>query len=117
MILVLSTLLHYLALAPVRKYPVYSSIIGISTTLSVIYHIYDEHQYIMYPDYIMAGVWFLTDMALSPKSLETLAVNSIIFIINIGIPYNKYYDYTHSAWHLLSAYKAWHVSKIIGENS
>jgi hypothetical protein len=67
----------------------------------------------------MAFIWFLYDLHMAytyTNAMHTaLFANGIIFIMNISIAY-KYYIIVHSIWHLLSAYKCFYLSQLLGKN-
>lgn len=68
--LVLSTGLHYLALIPHTNLS-YRLTIGISTSLSAIWHVYGEPDGpLFYLDYLFAFLWLLQDLKLSKWSFE-----------------------------------------------
>ena len=90
---VLSTLPHYIAIQPTAQYQtrdhIYVSIILISTTSSVFYHIYNESNIIItYLDYSMAFIWCLYDIIAgfyAKKLSIIIPLNAIVFFINISI--------------------------------
>jgi len=119
--LVLSTLPHYLSILLLYKYyninkiNIYIKIIFASSSLSVLYHVYEENNIIItYFDYTMAFIWFLYYLKILYNYLnKIICINAFIFIINISIPYNDYYYINHSIWHLLSAYKCYYTTCLI----
>lgn len=121
--LILSTLPHYVSILPVLSfYKTYTSgyvhIIGISTTLSIFYHLVDESEpAITFLDYFAAYIWFLFDLkyAYHLNIMKIVWLNSLIFYMNQSIPNNEDYEFFHSLWHLFSAGKCYYVSTLISE--
>jgi hypothetical protein len=140
MYLVISTIPHFFSILPLIKYYNkytfgYINIIILSTTLSILYHTYDEsNKIINFFDYCCAGVWFLYDLHMGYKYTNGLCENqkmlshnntnkkilykiilsnSISFFLNNQITHNTYYQLNHSLWHLINAYKCFYVSNII----
>jgi hypothetical protein len=125
MYLVISTLPHFCSILPLIKYYKshtfeYISIIILSTLSSIVYHTYQESTTIITNiDYGCAGLWFICDIYMGYTYTNTIILykivllNTISFIINIQIPYNVYYPLNHSLWHLINAYKCYHVSSYI----
>ena len=120
--IIISTLLHYISIYPLLIYNnyyelLYIFIIIISTTFSVLYHYYQEaNLFINIIDYSLAFLWLIYDLifALYIHHLFEIALSNIfIFLINIYIPYNYYYKYLHTIWHILSAIKCFYVSTLI----
>jgi hypothetical protein len=125
MYLVISTLPHFCSILPLVKYYKshtfeYINIIFLSTLSSIVYHTYEEsNATITNIDYLCAGLWLICDIYMgyiytNTKILYNIVLlNTISFIINIQIPYNLYYTLNHSLWHLINAYKSYHVSNYI----
>jgi hypothetical protein len=125
MYLVISTLPHFCSILPLVKYYKthtfeYINIIFLSTLSSILYHTYEEsNTTITHMDYICSGLWFIYDIHMGYTYTHTkilykiILLNTISFIINIQIPYNLYYPLNHSLWHLINAYKCYHVSNYI----
>lgn len=124
MLLVLSTLPHYLAICPLfyvtsstkkDKYN-YMSLIIISASLSVLYHFSGESIYFAIPDYSFAALWCFYDLLLSFQNKNNfyliLFLNLFIFILNIRVV-SLNYEMDHSVWHLFSAAKCFWVSRMI----
>jgi len=110
--LVVSTLPHFLAIQPIFHMFEYKTIIITSTTLSILYHTFDN-SIITFLDYGVAGIWFLYDLKLGIQLKilsEILFLNSFIFFMNLSIT-----DYVlmHSFWHLISACKCFYISSLI----
>ena len=125
MYLIISTIPHFCSILPLVKYYKtetfgYINIISLSTIFSILYHIYDESNYIIsIIDYFCAGLWFIYDIYMSytytnkKTLLFILLLNTGSFFINIQIPYNLYYSINHSVWHFINAYKCYCVSNFI----
>jgi hypothetical protein len=120
--LVISTLPHYLAIYPVVSvYKTYTSeyihIILASSTLSIVYHIYEEsNPFLTFLDYLVAFVWLAYDLKLSMDTKQwkqILFLNGLICTLNLSVTYTKNYVLFHSLWHLLSAAKCFYVSTLI----
>lgn len=120
---VLSTLPHYLAILPwlptiTTNYQniTYHNIVFLSTTLSVLWHVYEEpmHTVLYYADHVGALVWFLYDLDLASRMSEraraTIVLSNmlvfILFLLSNSV--GKY----HSEWHIISALKCMIVSLI-----
>ena len=109
--LVISTLPHFLAIQPIFHMFEYKTIIITSTTLSILYHTFDN-SIITFLDYGVAGIWFLYDLKIAYKLKivsEILFLNSFIFFMNLSI---TDYFLMHSFWHLISACKCFYVSSL-----
>jgi hypothetical protein len=126
MYLILSTLPHFYSILPVipyyRTYTFgYIHCILVSTTFSILYHVYQESNPIITAlDYFFAFLWFVYDIYMGymyTNALHTiLGLNTIVFLSNIHIPYDTSYTLYHSVWHLMSASKCILVSYIIERN-
>ena len=116
-LLILSTLPHFLALTPLLQNPNsfqygYTMIITASSTFSILYHINEESKIIATIDYLLAFIWFIYDLRLAQKFWKKIIfLNGVIFLLNIMIPYNKYYV-LHSIWHIVSAIKCYYISSL-----
>jgi hypothetical protein len=127
MYLVISTIPHFFSILPLIKYYNkytygYINIIILSTTLSILYHTYDEsNKIINFFDYCCAGVWFLYDLHMGYKYTnkkilyKIILSNSISFFLNNQITNDTYYQLNHSLWHLINAYKCFYVSNLINK--
>jgi len=125
MYLVISTIPHFCSILPLIKYYKaetfgYINIILLSTIFSILYHIYEESNYIIYIiDYFCAGSWVMYDIYMGYTYTNKIILSNIIllniisFFINIQIPYNLYYPLNHSLWHFINAYKCYYVSNYI----
>jgi hypothetical protein len=121
MILILSTAFHFYSILPLLKYYRtstfhYVHVIILSTLCSILYHAHNESDSISTSmDYSMAFIWFVYDLYIgyTHRILQQIVIgNSIIFIINIQIPYTSYYTLLHSLWHLLSASKCYYIASL-----
>lgn len=120
--LILTTVPHFFSILPLvkyyRNYFFYINTIIVSTTLSILYHYYEESNVMVtILDYFFAFLWFVYDMYLAckykPSMFYTVILsNGSILLIHSIIPYTGYV-YTHSIWHLLSAYKCFYISSHI----
>lgn len=117
--LVLSTLPHYLALLPWIKVPntTYPHVIFVSSTLSVLWHSYNEPMYtpLYYADHVGAVVWFLYDFQLAIKASsitveQVMILNLLILVMNLSISPS---GALHSVWHILSAMKCIYISGML----
>ena len=94
----------------------YHNIVFLSTTLSVLWHVYEEpmHTVLYYADHMGAFVWFLYDLELASRMSEraraTIVLsNMLVFILFLlSNSMGKY----HSEWHIISALKCIVVSLI-----
>lgn len=112
----LTTLPHYLSIYPMWNRPYYPLIVCASTTLSFLYHRYSEsNEIITVCDYVFALVWASYDLRLSSRATcrLVLLLNTVIFLMNMSIAYDKNYVYYHSLWHLLSAAKSLYISHLL----
>ena len=117
-----TTTAHYLSLAPLLRHKVagaYLRIIALSTCLSILYHGFLESGVVIVGlDYLLALVWFAYDVLfglVTGNFVRILVCDGVIVALNLCIPYDKNYYLVHSAWHLLSAGKAYYVSYLVGE--
>jgi len=124
MLLCWSTVPHLFAIIPLwqhKKYTYnYIFVIYLSTKLSILYHLYNESHYVINVlDYFMAGIWFLYDMYFAccympyNACVTILFNNAAMFILNMCICAGPRYKILHSIWHLLNAFKAYQVSRLI----
>lgn len=122
--LVVTTLPHYLSALPLLPdyyYVTYEYVntILIASTLSVLYHLFNESFIVAIPDYIAAFIWLLYDLHFGyyfvPESFKTIIVlNSLVLVSNWCITKsNPHYEAFHSIWHLLSAAKCYYVSLLV----
>lgn len=115
-LLMISTLPHFLSVIPLLHNPNfirfgYISVIVASSTFSILYHINEESQIIATIDYLLAFIWFAYDIKLGYRFRQQFFVlNGLVFLMNILIPYNKYYVTIHSIWHIISALKCLYIS-------
>ena len=126
MYLIISTLPHFCSILPLIKYYRnytlgYISIIIVSSTFSILYHLTKESNYLItYLDYLFAILWAIYDLYFgytlrNNKTLYSIILgNSIVFIINMQIPYDQNYMLNHSIWHTINACKCFYISFAIG---
>jgi hypothetical protein len=115
-LLVLTTLLHCAAFpASVEVGWIYATTVVASTTASVVWHGLGEPQGIISAvDHGLAAVWGLLDAyygwrlgVLAPVLVVNAVVIALHSVVERGIvPYRA----GHSAWHVVSATKAWWVA-------
>ena len=128
---VVSTTPHYVAMFVSLRhttewtYLLYAAVIGVSSTLSVIWHILHERQnYVCVSDYLFAFIWTAMDIIMAVLYSEwrfvavVVVLNGVVFITNHGSDYivrHKLLSYrtAHSIWHILSSCKAIGVSYIL----
>lgn len=128
---VVSTTPHYVAMFVSLRhttewtYLLYAAVIGISSTLSVIWHILHERQnYVCISDYLFAFIWTAMDIVMAVLYSEwrfvvvVVVLNGVVFITNHASDYivrHELLSYrtAHSIWHILSSAKAIGVSYII----
>ena len=126
MLLLITSTLHYLAVLPhVIKYynnvlphihRVYINLIILSTTISIIWHYYNEPRNILlYLNSYFGFLWFAGDMlwALDLNNITIVSLNIISFILNVNINFSNNYILYHSIWHIINACKCIYVSYII----
>ena len=116
--LILSTLAHLAALE-FSPSPLYSYIIVISTTLSGIWHLYEEPQNLLcVADYFMAAVWFAYDLLMSVTTshrYKIVFLNLVSMILNVMANYHPDYVVAYTFWHLFSAVRAIAVAYFLSE--
>lgn len=113
MITVISTLPHYLTLLFTGKSYLYSFVVFSSSTCSVYWHILGEpRNEIWIADYILAYIWFVSELALNPTkhALLITLLNFGVLIVNKWTDRSRQYHLHHSMWHLLSAAKSIYVA-------
>ena len=112
MILVVSTLPHFLALY-YSPDVYYSGVVTLSTLASIIWH-YEGSDLTLFCviDHLLATLWFFTDLY---YSYNTIHINTIIILLHFVFSSTNEYTYTQSFWHLLSAIKAIYVAKYLRE--
>lgn len=118
-VLILSTIPHYFAIIPwtrVRN-TTYPHIIFISSTLSVLWHAYNEptDTLLFYADHAAAAIWFTYDVRLAIRSTEikldhVLILNLLVLVMNLSIPSG---GALHCIWHILSAMKCMYISALL----
>ena len=108
--LLVSTLPHFLSVIPPNEFG-YKTVIVASSTFSILYHINEESKLIAVIDYCLAFAWFLYDLKMGKFRERILVLNGLVFLMNILIPYNKYYV-LHSIWHIISAIKCFYISSL-----
>ena len=133
---ILSTIPHYLALLFVAGcqrgpllaglYLAYAITIGISSTLSLIWHFQKERKNIFfYLDYAFALFWTIGDFVVAIATSPLHVILTMIFLNIIVLLTNQLGDYLalhkmigyetgHAAWHLLSCAKAVFVAYLVG---
>jgi len=117
----ISTLPHFYSILPLikyyRTYASYIHVIIMSTTFSILYHLYEESNDIITKiDYTFALLWLLYDIHfgyLTDTLNRIIIANFIVFLIHTQIQYNEAYTMNHSMWHILSAYKCLYVSTLL----
>ena len=123
--LILTSCLHYLALIPILiKYrnksladfnKLYRNTIIISTTISIVWHYFDESYILFYFDYIVVLLWFCQDILWSVLINKPIIIylNIIIGILHFLVRYSGNYVLYHSIWHVISAIKCIYISWVI----
>ena len=111
-ILVLSALPHYAAIYPMKDNLQYIFIVSAGTTVSILYHLNPDLLWLMLMDYMVSGLWFLTDMTLSARDRH---VFSRVFFLNIFVfgAWIVFPADMHSSWHLISAMKCYCVATLL----
>jgi len=85
--------------------------IFLSSSLSVIYHLYESNRIIYVLDYTAACIWFLYDvyMGYHCALYQIIVVNLVSGILH----YYLRSPVQHSIWHLINATKCMYVSILI----
>ena len=123
--LILTSSLHYLSVIPIllayqnKPLPffnkIYRNTILLSTTISIIWHFFNETSKLVYLDYGLAIIWFLQDILWSFLLSKPIMIylNIIIFILHFLVRYTGDYVLYHSIWHVISSIKCMYISYII----
>lgn len=125
--IVLSTLPHFFTLGLVVYstqlsfiFVLYSVVVFISTTLSIVWHLQFERKTVWFwLDYTFAFLWTLIEIFLAFEFHITqtiILLNVVVFVLNQVCEYavyGRYYDQLHSIWHLISSVKAAYVAHLI----
>ncbi len=104
--------------------PVYASIVAVSTGLFLLWHAIDgpATSWLGILDHEIAALWFLADcyyLASSNDAFQqALVLNGSVFAANFLVSWLDYanlipYYIGHSAWHLVSALKAFYVAALV----
>jgi len=105
---------------PIVKYPLYTSIICLSSTFSILYHLYEESNTVITVfDFCMAGIWCIYDLHMIRPSAKRIYIylTFILFCINLSIPYNASYPLYHTGWHILNAGKCLYTTRLVARGS
>jgi len=118
MLLVLTTLPHYLSIIPVYPHDLYQykTAIIVSSTISVIWHAYSEPtNIVLVMDYVAACYWAFYEIHLSHNddTLKIYLLNFILILLNAIAHGSNDYILYHSAWHITSALKCFYVATLI----
>ena len=91
---VLTTLPHYICYFLCSDYN-YALLISVATTLSVLHHMDEKNDFILFLDLTIAGIWGIVD----------LTINKYTIILNLitAFLYLKIY---HPCWHIISVVKS-----------
>ena len=117
--LVLTTLPHYFAILPWTRVmgSTYPHIIFVSSTLSVLWHVYGEpvNTTLFFANNTAAAIWFTYDLRLAIRSPEikidhVIILNLIIMVLNLSVQSN---GALHCIWHILSAMKCIYISALL----
>lgn len=123
--LVFSTILHFFSILPLIKYYTHTSgyiiIISLSTSFSILYHLTGEsNKIITIIDYSFATIWGIYDIYFGYRYRNDLYKfilgNTVVFFLNIQIPYDDNYRLYHSIWHLINAIKCYYIASLINHN-
>jgi hypothetical protein len=121
MLSVISTLPHYLSIIPLHPHDMYDykTAILVSSTISVVWHVYGEPANIMLVfDYVAACSWGFYELYYAPEKdeLKIYMMNIAIILLNLTVYSFANYDLYHSLWHILSAAKCFYVATIISQS-
>lgn len=107
--IILTTLPHYIAAYYAYQIHLYYAIIiFLSSTLSIIWHMYQTNKLFFYLDYALAFIWFLADLILSIETKNQSTIFTVIILNGIIAATNQVkfrnitYETIHSIWHCLS---------------
>ena len=100
---ILTTLPHYIALFYTGRDFVYSTLILLSTTCSVLWHKYNEPENVLKTvDYTMAGLVTLYEIYCKRQFISVIFLNGAVLALN---KMTGTHDIGHCAWHLVSSAK------------
>ena len=112
MITVISTIPHYIA-AVYAPNLFYASIVCISSTLSIVWHLKKEPYGILCNlDYLFAGLWIVIEILYTTNIYVTIFANVSVFAMNKITDKLTPYETYHSAWHILSIAKSILIAKV-----
>lgn len=100
---ILTTLPHYITLFYTSSDILYSTLIFSSTTLSVLWHFYDEPETTLKTlDYVTASLVTLYEIYCKTQFISVFFLNSAVLLLNkLTTPTSP----GHCVWHLLSSAK------------
>ena len=100
---ILTTLPHYIALFYTGKDVVYSTLILLSTTCSVLWHKYNEPENSLKTlDYTMASLVTLYEIYCKRQFISVIFLNGVVLALN---KMTGTHDIGHCVWHLVSSAK------------
>jgi len=124
LLLILSSGLHYSAIIPTlvssRDYRyIYSLIIFLSTTLSLILHLYEkEKSLLFYMNYSLSTMWTIHDILLTRQThhnvVSTIFIytTAMYFISGMLMTINNYQIW-YELWHFISGIKCIYISYLL----
>lgn len=117
MILALSTLPHFAAILPLYPHDMYDykTAILVSSTTSVVWHVYGEpFNIIAVLDYLAASQWSYFEMKYAREDRQKIAaLNFAMFVFNLFVLRSNSYVFYHSLWHLTNSAKCFYVATLI----
>ena len=100
---ILTTLPHYIALFYTGRDVMYSTLILLSTTCSVLWHKYNEPENSLKTlDYTMANLVTLYEIYCKTQFISVIFLNCTVLALN---KMNGTHDIGHCLWHLVSSAK------------
>lgn len=122
MLLILTTLPHFLSIIPIRNNRYYSLTIFLSTSCSILFHVVEEsNSIITCIDYSLALLWFLYDLYFGFMYRRILSsillLNISSFLLHYQIQNSSEYTLYHGIWHLINASKCFYISRLIREHA
>jgi len=121
MLSVLSTLPHYVSIIPLYPHDMYEykTAIIVSSTISVVWHLYGEPQNIILGlDYVAACYWAFCELQYGQdnETVKIFLLNILVLLLNRGVEFTDNYALYHSMWHLVSAAKCFYIATIISQS-
>lgn len=120
MLLAVSTLPHFASILPLYPHDMYDykTAILVSSTISVVWHVYGEPLNIVAVlDYLAASQWSYFELKYGRENRQKIAaLNFAMFVFNIFVLRSGSYPFYHSLWHLTNSAKCFYVATLISRS-